>query len=489
MRQKKFGAKVQNWHRPLGREELRRRFLRDRHADPEPEDEADYYYAGHDEYWNGYDPCCDETALDDLTRFKLDQFLTAVLDLRSSDLPPPLFRLEWAAANPSEKLVEAARPCENGDRLSGTEIEKRLANYIGEVRRCSESLRGIRDLIGDSVRDLHDVETLRTLRLKTRYPRFVNHVLLFSPFWLRPPMRRSGEDEVSLLKHLFVRHDVPEFLYREWFREEAIPRFKWLCWFILLGQGGSLKRAAEHFAWDLPNRFPHFLRDAPSDSSPTEACLFAEVKRLGGSERDFRRVMANPAFVIDPTEISATESHAQFWRETIRWLIAHGNAITDDECELILGWAMHEYTEAEQSRRRFSWKGRRVRAVLDKSRQYRREVERPWSNYRWQKHGWDWQLEDPIDGKWLFVELISGEDLYAEGREMHHCVASYAARCAGGFSAIVSIRHNDMQRLTVEIHPRTRQVIQARGAYNRPVNAKEKVAISRWLKDVVRSDA
>src|SRR5262249_22438322 len=159
--------------------------------------------------------------------------------------------------------------------------------------------------------------------------------------------------------------------------------------------------------------------EARAQASPTEACLFAEVKRLGGSQTDFARVLQNPAFVIDPTERSAVESHSSFWHDTVRWLVTHGQAITDEESDLILSWAMHEYTEAERAGRApFSWKGRRVRAIVTRSIEYRRQLERPWSCYRCRGHGWDWVLEDTPQSKWSFVELTTGEELFCESESM-----------------------------------------------------------------------
>src|SRR5262249_42667421 len=156
-------------------------------------------------------------------------------------------------------------------------------------------------------------------------------ITLFAPFWVRRPQTWKNKGATSFLDHQFVRHAVPAFLYADWFRLDDSTRLKWLCWFILFGQGGSLKRAPEIFRWKIHARFRHYLQEARAQASPTEACLFAEVKRLGGSQTDFARVLQNPAFVIDPTERSAVESHSSFWHDTVRWLVTHGQAITDEE--------------------------------------------------------------------------------------------------------------------------------------------------------------
>jgi hypothetical protein len=209
--------------------------------------------------------------------------------------------------------------------------------------------------------------------------------------------------------------------------------------------------------------------------------------RLGGSAIDCRRILSNPAFVVDTSDASRSASQSEFWEATVRWVIAHQTAITDEQCEMILSWAMHEQTEADRrGAEPFSWKGRGLRAVLRRSLAYQRQLERPWSCYFWQRHGWDWKPVDPALVGWCFVELTSGEELFREGQAMRHCVAGYAAYCAAGHSAIVSIRFKEARRITVEIHPATGQVVQARGACNRPATNEEQRAIRLWVDAVIR---
>jgi len=46
MKQKRFGKKVQNWHRPLGCDQLSQRFLRHRYDDPEADAEQSAFLSG-----------------------------------------------------------------------------------------------------------------------------------------------------------------------------------------------------------------------------------------------------------------------------------------------------------------------------------------------------------------------------------------------------------------------------------------------------------
>jgi len=491
MKQRKFGKKIQNWHRPLGPSQLRRRFLKHRYDDPEYDERGQLRDDSPevDDYWDCYDPCgpdceiCGVARRDDPFDYHLLQFMRSV-----TSLPPPLIPYEWAvdaaSAQPGEDAASRL-PVRQG--TAG--IEERLASHVGKLKSTSSSADALRPEMVSAIGDWRNLEVVKHVAEQSHAPDFVTRVCMFAPFWVHSPRTWDARSGRPLVHHLFGLYDVPAFLASEWFRESEITRFKWLCWFILFAQGGSLKRAAHYFDWDVPAGFAHHLAAAPADLSPTEACILAEVRRQGGDEIDCRRILRNPAFVIDPTERSAAGSHRKFWHDTLRWLIAHREAITDQQSDLILSWAMHEYTETDRAGLpAFSWKGRRVRAVLERSVAYHREVENPWYRYSWQGHGWDWVLEVPPHGKWSFVELTSGDELFQEGKAMRHCVASYAGRCASGYSAIVSLRYNQQRRVTIEITPRTKQIVQARGLCNRPADAEAQRALSLWMATVVRAD-
>ena len=506
MKKKKFGQKIQNWHRPLGPSQLPRRFLRHRY------DEAGSTRPGEDlddlvevdDYWDCCDPRpgCYHGHPNELFSFHLDHLWRAI----AGPLPPHI-ALEPSAGNTTDVASENAVISVPPEATVESDAEERLAAFVEKLVHLSAQ-----DSLVLRYRIVQAIGATRNLEVVTseysHAPEAAKRICLFAPFWRRSPQTWNKAGGTPLLDHLFVLYAVPRFLYAEWFRdlyprqeayygdqpdiEGEMPRFKWLCWFILLGQGSSLRRAAECFDWRIPPRFGHCLQDVPAEASPVAACVFAEVKRLGGSEIDAARILDNPAFVIDPTEFSAVESHWTFWQDTVRWLIAHRDAITDEQSDQILSWAMHQYTEAEQRRAQgtqpFSWKGRSVRAVLERIIEYRRQISRPLAGYTWQAHGWDWGLHEGPGRRWTFCELTSSDRLFDEGQALHHCVASYAALCASGHSAIVSLAHNDIRRVTVELDPRTRQIKQARGAYNRPANEDERRVIQLWIKTVLQPD-
>jgi len=64
-----------------------------------------------------------------------------------------------------------------------------------------------------------------------------------------------------------------------------------------------------------------------------------------------------------------------------------------------------------------------------------------------------YEIVAPNGGCWTFEELLSSEDLWEEGKQMHHCVASYDTRCARGQSCIFAVSDPQGHRVsTLEIH-------------------------------------
>lgn len=484
MKQKKFGKKVQNWHRPLGPSQLAHRFRRLRYETVEPSEESMVREYIEDKFWDPYDPYWDDDYRVDVEK-DLQDFLLRTLKEDIVKTSPPSLSVESVIETPSDRgtgnevlFLNCQRPA--------SKIEERLAKHINMLNH--HSIDSVFDAIPSQLKQQFWVFGSTDAFESDYYVDnlFLRKACLFVPFWLSNPQAWDRKDAIRLLDQLFVYFEVPKFLYREWFRHFEGIRPKWLCWFIILGQGGSLQRASKFFNWLITSKFQHYLMDAPLDASPVEACIFAEVKRLGGSENDFRRIHQNLAFIIDPTEPSIRESHSRFWYDAVSWIIKHSNEITDVESDLILSWAMHEYTETERARvRSFSWKGRTVRRVIERSRQYDLQKRYPCRGYKWQGNHFDWTPEDTALGGWSFVELTTGPALYQEGRALKHCVVNYSARCASGHSAIVSMRYQGESRVTIEIAPATKQIVQAKGMQNRSATSEEQELISQWMKKVV----
>jgi hypothetical protein len=82
------------------------------------------------------------------------------------------------------------------------------------------------------------------------------------------------------------------------------------------------------------------------------------------------------------------------------------------------------------------------------------------------------------------MELTNSAQLRSEGAALHHCVASYAGRCYRGNSSIWSLRLWQGEKvhhvLTVEVDPKRRAVIQARGRANRAASGRPLRLLEDW---------
>jgi hypothetical protein len=199
-----------------------------------------------------------------------------------------------------------------------------------------------------------------------------------------------------------------------------------------------------------------------------------------------------PAHGLD----QGAESHQRFWQATVQWLVRHRDELTEEACQAVLEWAMHRHTEdvarGAADRDRFSWRGRALAPTLEQASEYRELIRGRWWGRRvpitWKRRGWDWEHRHG-ERSWAVRELTSDDELRAESAAMHHCVASYAYRCAQGRSVIFSVTLDGARRITVELDPSTRGVIQARGLRNRECSPEERDLLRRWLDALDAADS
>jgi hypothetical protein len=77
-------------------------------------------------------------------------------------------------------------------------------------------------------------------------------------------------------------------------------------------------------------------------------------------------------------------------------------------------------------------------------------------------------------------ELLTEQELYAEGTAQRHCVAAYVNRCATGRSAIFQLSCNGLRRLTIEVDPSRRLVVQVKARFNALPNEMEMHVVRQW---------
>lgn len=494
-----------NRHRGLALDELTRKYRQARHAARDEDAFHDDPCEDYDDYW---DPRRGQTADDYLILEALEEsigFLCRKPRLGEL-LPGSLARPSPAEPAPPEEARPPHGPEDLADALY-THVQRLLDRARSHQFAYTGDLEDALVRVNGGVAGVESALSLFEAR-----PGPLVMALLFTPFWVRPlaswrpPRGNHAALARSLIEHLFQIYSVPSALQQPWLGE-GLPGLKWALWLILLGQGGNLHRGARRFGWSIAKRFTHCFSSAPEGITALEACMWSEVVRLGGNRIDFDRVRDNPAYALDPTETpggvldqpaeedSASSWERQresgeilrmraFWQETVEWLIRYRDHLTDDSSACILEWAMHHYTESVRgwgSRAPFSWRGRDPSRAHAAALEYRRQRDTPYADLTWKARGLDWQSSEGETIAWNVKELTSSRELAEESHAMHHCVASYAYRCAQGHSAIFSLSAAGIRRITVELDPSGHRIVQARGACNRAVTSDEQAVLARWL--------
>ena len=94
--------------------------------------------------------------------------------------------------------------------------------------------------------------------------------------------------------------------------------------------------------------------------------------------------------------------------------------------------------------------------------------------------------EPPIEGTNAIVPITSEYDLIAEGRLMHHCVASYVDAIEKGKSYIYRILHPERATLELILKGDRAYVRQIALAYNQKPSEMTVLAVNKWLNDYHR---
>ena len=488
MKQKINGKKVINWHQPRPKGNSKTEYLKKRVEDPDYEYFIKNQSLKEEDYqdYEDYDYLEDfEATNDTITRNKLISFVENLLFYRN-----PI--------NINSKILQSVDKKTCASNVSNIEIK--LDEYI----RCSIPENNCLDLMKIKIqshllKEAENTETLAELYSDQKTKRLVQRICILSPFWVRTPDSWDKNCGISIVDHLFHIYEVPTFLKKCWSDKNSEIFTKYVFWSIIIGQGGSIQKAAKVFNWNISPRFLHNLYNIDENLTPLESIVFAEVLRKNGTKKDFQRISSCAPFMIDPTEPIKNE-FIKFWQESVSWIIKFSDKINDSQSLHILEWASHMFSESEREYHIdnllsdgpeikidfFSMNGRSLKRTLERSQQYQKDLELPWSNEKWNSHNVNWEYTEN-ETAWKFKELTNGLELYQEGSNMNHCVSLYVKKCYRGESAIISLLKNQKRALTIELNPRGLYIIQAKGFGNRNIKSEEQYIINKWLDSIKES--
>jgi hypothetical protein len=297
----------------------------------------------------------------------------------------------------------------------------------------------------------------------------------------------------SLAHHLTCSYKVPAFLASVWHAGDATGDRK-RAWVIAHSRGASFR------SLDLPITMTRKMERiflASRDHLALEPALRrAELLALGVPVEFMEAIML--------TRLATDLRNSEFWRTVWMFLIARAEEMDPTQIGPMIDYIQavrHDRIRIETQdgimevappQPTFSIKGRTVPSMLRLMREWHRSLGGSRAAaFSWARSPFKpWLLEEPNRGdaemprRWHMVELTHSAQLREEGVALHHCVGSYSHLCYRGSSSIWSLRLWQGEKirsvLTVEVDPKKRAVIQARGKANRSASGKSLQILSDW---------
>jgi PcfJ-like protein len=320
--------------------------------------------------------------------------------------------------------------------------------------------------------------------------------------------RDAGRLRLAAARYLFARYPVAAHLEQIWLdvngaglaaNEIAMRRR----WYVEVAGGGSLFKAGAA-AWLSRKEVHAFLNPLGGNLGFDEA-IWQAIARSHTNDLAMVLRIARSSLVRTP------RAELSFWREVAAFFCA--NPTTVEEMDDLRDYL----AECFRRNREFSLKGRTLGSLrrqmhawhLDLEAVARIEAARcraeaaqarargvampteasgggSWPGATIADWSWSPTVQDRAKQRqFVVVQLRTAVDLVAETRAMHHCVASYAAKCIAGHASIWSLRHRvggQTDRLLTSELDGLGRAIQVRGFANRPAQPEERKVLERWAK-------
>jgi hypothetical protein len=300
----------------------------------------------------------------------------------------------------------------------------------------------------------------------------------------------------SLAAHLLGAYPMPAFLGSVWFGDQSAEARRKRRWYLAHAHGQRFR------SLDLPmkmtRRMEHHFLNSPTHLSLEQAMRRAELLSLGASEELIRAVLA--------THLGEDLSHGEFWRSVMTLLVNAEDSLSLADVGPIVDFlhclrikrvrvdGPHAPIYIEPIEPDFSVRGRTLASLLRLVERWHlslrrsRVIGRSWmpsihASMRVQERA---RIKDVPALFWEFVELTNSRELRLEGGSLRHCVATYDQKCVDGRARIWSLRARSNQAtrsvITIEVCPKRRAIVQARGMRNRMPAGRPLEVLAMWAR-------
>jgi len=331
------------------------------------------------------------------------------------------------------------------------------------------------------------------------YVEAVSELLKLEPIRELKEWKPQGKSAEALFRslgsHLLAKYPLPPFLWngfmgasqRVWF----VPMIKHLA------LGGSLVQfiKSSPFPIKLTRKLCHDFLKTPAGIGVIPAIRRAQIFGLDGSARLLTAVLATPL----GSTIYADPLVEDFYQAMFLWFV-NQPMLDPQQVAPMIDYIRH----CRDTIPGYTLKGRTALTVLRGMEEWHAETARVGViNYQgaatFKPSGfagaeYDFSRDAPegsIVEIWRIAEILTAKELNEEGKRQGHCVFSYSRRIESGSCSIWTLSKEDNKSrkehggvwnmLTLEVRNDTRQVVQARGRFNRPATTHEKNILARWM--------
>ncbi|GAB5405764.1 MAG: hypothetical protein Aurels2KO_39950 [Aureliella sp.] len=344
-----------------------------------------------------------------------------------------------------------------------------------------------------------------------RYSQNINRILLacsriaqHSSDWKRAPELWTAPNASraiqlrSFIQHTFDRYQVPVFMTSVWHRPTTQP---WeIELYLHLASGSGIRQSEKPLPLQLGKTAAMHFAHAPHDLVPLAAMRWGHLRSLGADSK-LARALTNKSVLAAPT------SDEPFWESVVRFLVRNQPIPLDESLRIVQFVQDQKFRPAKEVwgpcrwelgtgdqplRPKFNLQGRSLRSLrrymAHWKTQIRSFIELPTlrSSKTWRRSGLSPLTIRHGETTWSIEELLTADELRAEGGIMQHCVGSYVEYCKRHESSIWSMRvyngDKKIRVLTIEVRPHRRLIHEALGKANQSASTDAMEVLRIWAK-------
>lgn len=305
-------------------------------------------------------------------------------------------------------------------------------------------------------------------------------------FVLKTKSKDRAKQLKELVRHVFHKYTVPEFMFDIWVEKATNnirKQFDFKQWYICVATGGSLyKEITKEY---LTKKETHTFLTCSHNINIEQALVYAIAKCEGAIDGIALRIARSK---INDKRID------EYWKQNIRWFakntpesISQINDLTD---YLVA-------KKIEQPNFSLMGSGFTLQSLLKKMHDWHYDLRRLkaigeayWEGHALEDTSYDFKDQHNVDYTWHFYQIKSAKELQEEGNAQRHCVLSYKQSCIKGHCSIWSVKlgfafeslKQAKRKLTIELK-NDGSIVQVRGLANRQMKNDERTIVSKWAKD------